>query len=392
MDNYLSNAPCLFFQTTEENVITGFNQTFLNTTGYAETDLINGAKTDLFFPVATKIFQQTHLFPLLKLQGEVQEIFISLKGKNGEALPLLINASRININGEVQVLYCGIIVRNRNKFEEELIAAKKKVEKALLENTALSEAKLELQKHAEQLDNQLKLIKNQNKTLVQFNKVVSHDMQEPLRKIRIFSDMLTNMNEKEKIDQTITKIGSAAAIMQKQLQRLQQFLWLSDSTLNKEYIATGKLVELAGEQLKKEFHDRSWNIKVSEGPNLYGDPTQLQILIYQIINNSIRFSNREETAISVSTYMLKLNKFHEINNKYKYIDYVRLEITDNGPGFDSNYADDVFNLFSRIQVQKNPGTGLTFCKKIADLHDGSINLETKPGIGTTVMVNLPLDQ
>lgn len=391
MDNYILEAPCLFFQATENNLVTGFNNTFLEATGFTHTEL-EGAKTDLFFTVSTKIFQQTHLFPLLKMQDHVEEIFISLRSKSGTELPVLINASRKEIDGVNQILYCGLIVRNRKKFEEELIAAKNQIQKALIENTELLETKTSLQKRTEELDRQLLLIQNQNQILVQFNKVISHDMQEPMRKIRIYSDMLKSMEEKEKINYTLSKIEASVAVMYSQMQKLQQFLWLSDATPRKEKITPALLIDQVCEQLQKEYPATAYSIQLSLTTDLFGDAKQLELMLYHIIGNSLRFSNRENINISISTYTLKLNKFQELENKYKYIDYVRLEIKDNGPGFNPQYVNDVFNLFSRLHLEKGSGTGLTFCKKIADLHNGFINIETKEGEGTLLIVDLPLEE
>ena len=116
------------------------NETLCIALGYTKQEL-TGKKLDIIFTIATRIFYQTHFFPLLKMQEHAEEIFISLQTKDKEEIPVLLNAERIIINGETRLVHAGIVVRNRKKFEDELIAAKKSAEAALKENTALNTGK-----------------------------------------------------------------------------------------------------------------------------------------------------------------------------------------------------------------------------------------------------------
>lgn len=78
--NYLDQAPCLYFSTSNDGTLLDVNEQLCQMLGYSKEDLI-GRKADVFFTVATRIFQQTHFFPLLKMQGHAEEIFLTLKKK-----------------------------------------------------------------------------------------------------------------------------------------------------------------------------------------------------------------------------------------------------------------------------------------------------------------------
>jgi sigma-B regulation protein RsbU (phosphoserine phosphatase) len=165
----------------------------------------------------------------------------------------LINAQRKEIDGTFVNLYTGIIVYNRKKFEEELIAAKKSAEAALNESTALMQAKEELQKHGEELDRQIYLATKQNEELKQFNHVVTHDMQEPLRKLLLYSSMLLHDSEKKEDKKLVEKIAKVSGQMRDILYGLQQYVWLHETPLKKVSINLDTLLNEVAQQIKNEF-------------------------------------------------------------------------------------------------------------------------------------------
>src|SRR6476646_10387200 len=114
MGTHLDSAPCLFFAIRDDGTVASVNDTFCIKLGYTKEE-ITGQKSERFFSIASRIFQQTHFLPLLKMQGYAEEIYITLKAKDGSHLPVLINAQRKEIDGEDTTLYAGIIVYNRKK-------------------------------------------------------------------------------------------------------------------------------------------------------------------------------------------------------------------------------------------------------------------------------------
>ena len=95
MQSYFTDAPCLYFATTDNGILVDVNQRLCEKLGYLRDELI-GEKLDIIFSVSSRIFHQTHFFPLLKIQGYADEIYLTLHTKEKVSIPVLINAERKN--------------------------------------------------------------------------------------------------------------------------------------------------------------------------------------------------------------------------------------------------------------------------------------------------------
>jgi sigma-B regulation protein RsbU (phosphoserine phosphatase) len=391
MQNLFDHAPCLYFSSSDDGTLLEVNDRLCSALQYQREELI-GKKYDILFTIATRIFQQTHFFPLLRLQGHANEIYISLRRKDKEQIPVLMNAERKIIDDKPVNLYVGIIVQNRKRFEEELIAAKKEAENALNENTALVLAKQELQRHAEELDHQIFIANKQNDELRQFNRVVTHDMQEPLRKLSLFSGMLQEDNGRNDVLKMVDRISKVCNQMHSILKGLQQYVWLSDAPLKVEDINLPKLLSHIESILQTEFPGIELNIETEGIESFYGDWEQTRLLFYQLLSNVIRFRKEENKAyLSISIHKVQLNQFRNVEGKYKYVDYTRIQFTDKGIGFQPEYKSQVFELFRRLHNQSGRGIGLSICKKVIDNHHGMIAIDSAVNEGTTITIHLPSD-
>jgi len=382
-------APFLYFSASDDGTLLHVNQELCAETGFSETDLV-GHKIDVLLTVATRIFYQTHLFPLMRMQGRADEIFITIKTKDKEDLPVLVNARRSGAPGAEQNGFAGIVVHNRKRFEDELVAARKAAEQALHENIELLRAREQLQQHAEQLDHQMHRVSRQNEEWLQFSRVVTHDLQEPLRKLFVFINNIGEGNEVSTPGK-IGKIRSAAEQMRSIVSGLQQYVWLTEARVKYTLVDVAELLEDIKGQLHNDFPGVRINIETAGHLILEADKEQMLFFFYQLLYNSVRFRSREDEAnIRVSGITLFLNKFKNLSEKYKYTENIRLELADDGIGFDETYNEQVFELFKRLHKNSGRGVGLALCKKIADNHNGSISIRSKPGSGAVVTVVLPL--
>src|SRR5918997_7037459 len=100
MDDLLNRAPCGFLSFTDDGHVAQANATLLELLGYEEGELL-GRHVESLLPVASRIFYQTHLFPLLRLHGRVEEVYFSLRSKYGAEVPVLANAARRERGGSV---------------------------------------------------------------------------------------------------------------------------------------------------------------------------------------------------------------------------------------------------------------------------------------------------
>src|SRR4051812_24961884 len=136
MRSQFDTAPCVLFSFTDTGLISSVNDTMCSLLGYAKTEL-KGQNIEILLPISSRIFYNTHFFPLLKMSGEVGEIFMFLRTKSEGQVPLLMNATRKETEDGPQNICAGITVYNRKKFEDELINSKKAMQLAIDENTEL---------------------------------------------------------------------------------------------------------------------------------------------------------------------------------------------------------------------------------------------------------------
>ncbi|GEO08352.1 ATP-binding protein [Segetibacter aerophilus] len=237
-----------------------------------------------------------------------------------------------------------------------------------------------------------KELEKSNLDLEQFAFVASHDLQEPLRKIQTFSQLLEkNLNDKEAIRNYLSKIISSAVRMTDLIKAVLNYSRLSNEKGEFEEVDLNEVVENIRSDLELTIVEREANIKVDKLPVLHGNRLQLSQLFMNLISNSIKFSSRNP-QISISSRPMDdaeakaLNGF-DVNGKY-----VQLTVKDNGIGFEQQYAEKIFTVFQRLHgKQEYPGTGigLALCKKIIDNHHGYISVTSEPGEGTAFTIILP---
>ncbi|MEH7117486.1 SpoIIE family protein phosphatase [Neobacillus vireti] len=159
MDEQLNHAPCGFLTLSENGIILSINHTLLKILDYTE-DRLKGQHFNSLLTVPARLFVQFYFFPLIKLEHQVEEMYISLESSMGEEIPVLINALQRKVK-ERTVLECVLIpMRKRSEYENELLLAKKEIEEAL---KAKDKANAELEKT-------LKKLKIQKEELLELNK------------------------------------------------------------------------------------------------------------------------------------------------------------------------------------------------------------------------------
>lgn len=389
MEININDAPCLYFSSLDDGKLIAYNQYFCQQLGY-QSDALMGEKVEKIFPVATKIFFQTHLFPLLTMQGYANEIFVTLLTSGNQQLPVLLNAERKIVEGNAIINYVALVVHNRKKFEDELVAARKAAETALNENTQLVEAKRLLQESAEALDQQLHHVNNMNAEFLQFNRVVTHDLQEPLRKLFVFTNMLLEAEANAANNKTVMRIKSAVEQMRTIVSGLQQFVWLAETKPRPVLVDLSKTLRLIRSELEITHPAVEINLAIGELGIVYADREQIQFLLREILSNAVRFRKHPtKVFLHISATNICLNQFKAVHDKYKYQEYLRIEIKDEGIGFDAAYKDQAFELFKRLHPDSGQGIGLSLCKKIIENHDGIISIDSVPGKGTAIFISLP---
>jgi sigma-B regulation protein RsbU (phosphoserine phosphatase) len=369
---------------SDEGALVMINKAFRERLGLASDEII---KIDELLAVGSRVFYQTHLLPLIKLQEEASEIFLSFKTRSDEFLPVLLNIVSIREEGNLEFHFAGIQISQRNKFEKEIIEARDVAEKALLDNADLVKLKTELELKHYLIEKQLQQISRLTNQQKQIDKVLSHDLQEPLRKISFFASKIEY--EGKQIDTNISKILTASERLQKLLSRMQRLHALDYLKLKRAPINLFDVVE----KVKKRKHLETEEILITVESTLAfkADDAHLTRLFEELFDNSLKFKNPDKPLeINIATDQFVQNIFFETENKYKYGNYTRIIYSDNGSGFENIYSKLVFDLFKKLHTNDGLGIGLAYVKRIVELHGGTISVESNILHGTKFTILIPM--
>lgn len=241
----------------------------------------------------------------------------------------------------------------------------------------------------------LELTRN-NKELMAFNHVASHDLQEPLRKIQTYISRL-NDNEKYNLSDNaktyILRIHDAASRMRLLIDDLLQFSRTNKAEKVLEVSDVNILLEDAKQDLVEVISESNAVIYSDALPEMNVIPFQIKQLFSNLISNSIKYRKEYVSPIIYIKYSkVNIDSEERITKPRKRF-YHKITITDNGIGFDNEYAEQIFVLFSRLHNKNEysgTGIGLSICKKIVDNHNGYILARGNPDKGSVFDVYLPI--
>ncbi len=393
MNDLLNSAPCGYLAFAEDGTIVMANHTLSRWLGYMNDELA-GKSIESIFNLATRIFYNTHFFPLLKLHTKAEEIFISLQTKDRNTIPVITTAESRTEDG-VMTFHCVFVpVRQRAKYEDEILQAKREAESALRENKHLAELKAALEHRSLELDQQYQKLLTMNQNLVQFSKIVSHDLQEPLRKIQIFSDIVVRHDKESLSDKSktaIQKIHASVERLRVLTSGLHQYVSLDSDDLIEDVDLNVSFNAARSRAVQHRQFD-AIHFECDDLPIIQGYKAQLELLFFHLIDNAIQFRKQSERLkIQISGILLEDNMYKMTNTRYKFVGHLRLSISDNGIGFDNAFKEHVFELLTRLGPPTGGlGIGLSLVKKIVENHFGVLTVNSEKDLGTTFTITLPL--
>jgi light-regulated signal transduction histidine kinase (bacteriophytochrome) len=242
-------------------------------------------------------------------------------------------------------------------------------------------------------------LERRNRALRDFAYIASHDLQEPLRKIRSFSNLVLE-DYADAVDDTghhyLERMHDAAERMS---QLINDLLVYSRITTRAQPFEPVDLEEIAlnvRTDLDLQIDDADGSVEIGSLPTVEADPTQLRQLLQNLIGNALKFHKPDEpprvqVEATVEPAALELQREGRLDTDCTEI--CRLTVVDNGIGFEENRANGIFTPFKRLHGRgeyDGTGMGLAICRRIVERHGGDITATSSPGEGTTFTVLLPV--
>jgi PAS domain S-box-containing protein len=258
----------------------------------------------------------------------------------------------------------------------------------------------------EQLNIKIEEIKNINDELVRSNKRLeefayasSHDLQAPLRKISLFVDRLKNeLWEQLNINhqELFNRVGKSTNRMKALIEDLLTFSYFSKGIGVINEIDLNRQVDEVLEDLEIDILEKKATFRVEELPKIRGDKRQFQQLFQNLISNALKYTNTnvepiiEISSVEATGFEAKDNLPAEAADKHFHL----IQLKDNGIGFEQEFAEDIFKIFTRLNGGTNgsgTGVGLSIVQKVVENHQGFVWAESKPGEGAVFKILLPVN-
>ena len=355
MDDLLDGAPCGFLSFGDNGVLTLVNSTLAAMVGH-ERDSLVGLHVEKLLSVGARIFYQTHFFPLLKLKGVAEEVYLTLRTTSGSEVPVLVNAGRRERQGKTAFDCAVFPVHQRGQYEDELLRAKKLAEEASLARD-------------------------------EFLAVVSHELRSPLSAILGWVNVLRTVKGDPQVSgralETIERNAKAQSRLIEDLLDVSRVvsgkLRLEVGTVDPATVVHGAL-----DTVRPAADAKSLRIQTLLDPNagpISGDPDRLQQVMWNLLSNAVKFTPK---GGSIRVQLRRINS------------HVEIAVADSGQGIEPAFLPYVFERFRQAEGasarrQGGLGLGMAITKEIVGLHGGTISVQSEgEGKGTTFLVNLPL--
>ena len=265
----------------------------------------------------------------------------------------------------------------------------------------------ELQEFADELEERVnqrtealnqtnKELQRSNQELQEFAYVASHDLQEPLRKIQSFGNLLEEDHGAElgSGKMYLDRMRQAAARMQVLINDLLTFSRITTKALPFSTIDLNQIAQEVVDDLEVQIQNTQGTIEIGQLPTIQADPVQMRQMLQNLIGNGLKFHRRDvPPVISVSAELLPETDQEEEQEANPEPAFCQLTIKDNGIGFDEKYLDRIFIVFQRLHGKgqyEGTGIGLAVVRKIVERHEGTISASSTVGEGSTFVVTLPI--
>lgn len=361
----LDCAPCGLLRTGRYGDILQANLTFCRWLGYSREELL-GRKLQDLLTIGGRIFHQTHLAPLMQMQGSVSEVKLEMVRRDGEPLPMVLNAQRHQEAGETWIDVAVFVARDRDKYERELVLARKRLEKLVAQEKAGQEEAKDRALIAEQMVG-----------------IVSHDLRNPLQTIQMGALVLTRgdvSTHQLNVLHRITRAGERAHRLIADLLDFTQARLGRGILVQRKPIALHEVIADVVDELAQAFPGRSLLHEMEgEGPCL-ADSDRVAQMVGNLVANAMAYGD-PAAPVTVRS---------EIGPRE-----FRLSVRNAGAPLPLDAQASLFQPMVRGASEgaatRSVGLGLYIVSEIAKAHGGRMTVSSGAGEGTTFTARIPRD-
>jgi len=399
LDELLDRAPCGFLTFRDDGTVAVVNRTLLDMLGYQREELV-GRHVETVFSVGTRIFYQTHLFPLARLHGHAEEIFLLLRTKSGEEVGVFANVRRRDEDGHAVYDMALMQVRERQKYEEELLRARRTAEEAQrqlqdqaaeLEATSdeLLAANEELLARTEEAQRLQEVAEAASRAKTDFLAVMSHELRTPLNAISGYVQILEMgiqgpLTEAQR--ETLGRIDRAQHHLLRLINDLLNLSKLEAGGVDYriEDVSLGELVNSVAPMVEPQLAEKQLKLSLEVPADLRarGDRDKLEQVLLNLLSNAVKFTPAGGSIVVGGA------------RSHDRPDFVALSVTDTGIGIPPDKQDAVFEPFVQVDSAKTRGAqgtglGLAISRDLARGMGGDLTVSSQLDVGSTFTVLLP---
>lgn len=263
--------------------------------------------------------------------------------------------------------------------------------------TVEAELEKKVEKRTEELNVANAALEKSNSELEQFAYIASHDLQEPLRKIKTFVGRLQELNSEKSDPQAavyMEKIVNASGRMSDLIRDLLEYSRTAKVTESPVTIDLNEVLDNVLNDFELMIGQKEAVIKADRLPVLKAVPHQMNQLFNNLVSNSLKFLKENETPVITITCASLNNAEKKKNNLDEEREYARITFSDNGIGFSNEFSERIFEIFQRLNPRHayaGSGIGLSICRKIVANHHGIITADSTEGSGASFHIILPVN-
>ncbi len=356
MDPTLDHAPCGYLTFTDEGVIREVNSTLASLLGQTPAEL-EGSRFENLLGAGARIFYHTHFFPVLKLHGEAEEIYLTLRSRGGEDIPVLTNGVRRERAGEMLSECVFVRMLQRSRYEDELLQARRIAE-------AASHAK------------------------AKFLSMMSHELRTPLQAITGYCDLLLQqvsgpLNREQQSD--LRAVQGASEELVRLLNDILDFARLESgsSQIKLQPISMDAALTRAEALIMPKLNEAHLHYSRADCPGdlqLRSNADRLQQVLLNLLTNAIKFTPAGGT---VSLECRSDERF------------ARIEVRDTGCGIPKEHLEHIFDPFVQVDRnridsrQRGVGLGLAISRELVQAMEGELSVASEVGVGSVFTITLP---